>query len=67
MSSGPWKRRLVTGALEAAKAAGYPVDRVEIFDRLGNKTVIVIGQGDHTVRVDSDNEWDVPPAGETQQ
>jgi hypothetical protein len=46
----------VTRILKAVKAAGCPVDRIEIFDRLGNKTVIVMGQGDHIVRVDSDNK-----------
>jgi hypothetical protein len=58
MSGGSWRspQSVVTRALKAVKAAGYVVDRVEICDQLGNKTVIVMGQGDHTVRVDSNNE-----------
>jgi hypothetical protein len=46
----------VTRILKAVKAADCPVDRIEISDRLGNKTVIVMGQGNHTVRVGSDNK-----------
>jgi hypothetical protein len=58
MSGGPWSRRQrdVTWTLKAVKAAGYVVDRVEICDQLGNKTVIVMGPGDHTVPVNTDNE-----------
>ena len=61
-----FRQRDVTRVLRAAKAAGCPVDRVEILDRVGNKIVAVVGRGDHTVTIGSDNEWD-PPAGDTRQ
>jgi hypothetical protein len=68
MARGPgtFRRQDVIRLLRAVKAAGCPVDRVEILDRSGNKIVAVVGSGDHTVGVGSDNEWDTP-AGETRQ
>jgi hypothetical protein len=57
----------VARLLKAAKEAGCPVDRIEIFDRFGNKIVAVMGKGDHTVRLDTpQNEWDAP-AGDTRR
>jgi len=64
MSRGPctFRQQDATRLLKAAKAAGCPVDRLEILDRFGNKFVAVMGKGDHTVRVDIDdskpNPWD---------
>jgi hypothetical protein len=65
MSRGPctFRQPDVARLLKAAKAAGCPVDRIEIFDRFGNKIVAVLGPGGHTVSVNSHNEWDAP-AGE---
>jgi hypothetical protein len=57
----------VVRLLKAANAAGCVVDRIEIFDRFGNKIVAVIGRGYNTVHLDaSQNEWDVP-VGEARQ
>jgi hypothetical protein len=65
MSRGPctFRKPDVVRLLKAAKAAGCPVDRIEIFDRFGNKIVAVTGTGGHTVRVDCTEEggrnpWD---------
>ena len=65
MARGPctFRQPDVTRLLKAAKAAGCPVDRLEILDRFGNKFVAVMENGDHTVRVSSDegrkqNPWD---------
>ena len=55
----------VTRALRAAKAAGLDVHRVEI-DRAG-KIIVVTGKPDYPADDASRNEWDAPPAGETQQ
>ena len=68
MARGPctFRQPDVARLLKAAKEAGCPVDRIEIFDRFGNKIVVVMGKGDHTVGVSLDNEWDTP-AGEIRQ
>ena len=69
MARGPctFRQPDVARLLKAAKEAGCPVDRIEIFDRFGNKIVAVMGKGDHTVRLDTpQNEWDAP-AGDTRR
>ena len=65
MARGPctFRRQDVIRLLRAAKAAGCPVDRVEIFDRSGNRIVAMVARADDTVSIGSDNEWDAP-AGE---
>ena len=56
-----FRQQDATRLLKAANAAGYPVDRLEIFDPLGNKFVAIMGNGNHTARVDGAEEGDRNP------
>jgi hypothetical protein len=58
-----FRQKDVTRLLRAAKAASCTLDRVEIFDRSGNRIIAVVARADDTVSIGSDNEWDAP-AGE---
>jgi hypothetical protein len=68
MSRGPWtfRPRDLTRAFKAAKAAGLAVD-IRIDRQTGDLVIVTKGADDSATKASSQNEWDVPLAGETRQ